>query len=222
MTLAVLGLAEPACAQVGASISLQSDYVYRGRSLTEQRPAVTVSLVYDDPSGFYAGGALTAYDRAHDGVDVTDQFLYAGYATPLWRGTALDLGVSQTRTVSYRAGRRAFDYAELYAGVLTEHVTVRVHYAPDYYESGVSTLYIDAGATLRPTETLRLFARAGALTPVGGRRGPFLQRTRYDLALGVTQRVGDFDVGLTWSRLTPAEGAAPGGGVLVVGATYFF
>jgi uncharacterized protein (TIGR02001 family) len=223
-TLAVLSLAGPAFAQVGASIGVRSDHIYRGRSLTEHRPAATLSLGYDNPKGYYAGAALTAYDTARGGVEVADGILYAGYAKPLGRGGSLDLGVSQTRTISYRSGRRAFDYAELYAGVITEHASLRVHYAPDYYETGMSTLYIDAGATFRPTEAVRVFARAGALTPVAGGEGLVRRRTRYDVSVGVARRIGDLDLGLSWTRLTPAPPIAGrrDRGAVVVGATFFF
>ena len=226
LTLAAAGLAlaGTARAQVGASVGLQSDYVYRGRSLTDGRPALTLSAAFDHPTGLYAGVGVTARDTPRNGVDLADAVLYAGYAQTLGAGAALDLGISQTRTVSYRPARRTFDFRELYAGVATEHASLRVHYAPDYYDSGVATLYVDAGAAIRPSETLRLFAHAGALTPIGGRRGPFLRRTRYDLSVGIARRLGDAELSLTWTRLAPAQriGGRRERDAIVVGAAYFF
>ena len=51
-------VASPAAAQVGVSASLLTDYLYRGVSLSDGRPAASLTLSYDHPSGAYGG--LTA------------------------------------------------------------------------------------------------------------------------------------------------------------------
>ncbi len=52
-----LSLARPAHAQFSGAVSLQSDYRYRGISLTERQPVVSLDLAYDHASGAYAGAS---------------------------------------------------------------------------------------------------------------------------------------------------------------------
>ena len=51
------GEARTAHAQMSGSIGIQSDYRFRGISLTGRQPVVTLDLAYDHPSGLYAGAS---------------------------------------------------------------------------------------------------------------------------------------------------------------------
>jgi uncharacterized protein (TIGR02001 family) len=209
---------------VGVSVGLQSDYLYRGRTLSDGRPALTLNASYDHRSGLYAGGALTAQQTRRDGMEIINRVAYAGYVARPKTGPAWDLGVTNSHVVDYRFGERTFDYSEAYAGLLTDHVSLRVYYAPDYYDSGIRTLYTDLGAAIRPTQDMRLFGHVGALTPVGGRRGPGARRTRYDFSAGVARRVRSWEFSLSWARVAPAVyvGGRKERDTLVAGAAYFF
>jgi uncharacterized protein (TIGR02001 family) len=223
--LAPLCAAAPAWAQMGMSASFQTDYIYRGRSLTEGRPALTVAASYDHDSGLYAGASATAQNVAgEEGVEIINRVIYGGYVVQPKAGPAVDLGVTSVRTVSYRNRRRAFDYQEVYAGVLSDHLSFHLHYSPDYYESGIHTIYADLGAVIRPTEETRLFAHAGALTGVGGRRGPGSRKTRYDFSLGAARRFDNLELSLTWTRMAPALrfGGERDRDALVAGVAFFF
>src|SRR5512139_2362603 len=48
----------PAAAQVTVEASVQSDLRDRGYSRSGERPVASVSVGYDDPSGFYLGAAV--------------------------------------------------------------------------------------------------------------------------------------------------------------------
>ena len=47
--------ASEACAQVSGSVTLVSDYRYRGISLSDGRPTAQLSVAYDRPDGWYMG-----------------------------------------------------------------------------------------------------------------------------------------------------------------------
>jgi uncharacterized protein (TIGR02001 family) len=194
-------LAAPAQAQVGASVGVHSDFRYRGRTLSDERPALSAAIAYDHESGLYVGGAVLAGEPKGEGVRLLRAVAYTGYATKTSAGPSLDVGVGAYRVVDYRGGfKRAYEYAEVYGGVATEHLTLRAHYSPDYYGSGLETVYLDLSASYRPVEGFRLFAHAGLLTYVGGR---FDVRDRHDFALGVAKSLGPVELAATWTRMEP-------------------
>jgi uncharacterized protein (TIGR02001 family) len=47
---------DEAGAQVSGHVALLSDFVFRGESLTEGRPALQAGIGYDHPSGLFVGG----------------------------------------------------------------------------------------------------------------------------------------------------------------------
>src|SRR6478609_1275319 len=57
-SLVAAGLAVPATAQVAVEAALQTDYRVRGYSINDEKPAASLSVSYDDPSGTYVGGSL--------------------------------------------------------------------------------------------------------------------------------------------------------------------
>jgi uncharacterized protein (TIGR02001 family) len=223
----MLALAAPhaARAQVGASVTLQTDYRYRGYSLTDRRPAVALNLSFDH-EGFYAGGTAFAADTPQRGVRVRGEIAYAGYATKTSLGPGVDFGVSHTRFISYRGGKRAVEFDEVYAGVVGDHLSARLAYSPRYLDQDVETLYLDLGAAYRPAPDWRLFAHAGAFIPVSGREYPVGRRKRYDLSAGVARRIRRTELSLYWTHLSPVlvypDGRRSEHDALVASATYFF
>lgn len=220
-----LGAGTTAWAQVGISVVLQSDYRYRGRSASDEQPTVSLNLSYDHDGGFYAGGSAILQDTRENGIEVLGRVVYAGYVMKPRRGPALDLGLTNRHVTEYRFGERTFDYSEAYAGLLTDHVSFRVYYAPDYYGSGIHTVYADLGVAAQPRADLRVFGHVGALSGVGGRNGPGARRVRYDFSAGAAYRFEDLEFSLTWTRTAPSVrsgGRRQRPDALVVSAAFFF
>lgn len=214
-----------ASAQVGVSAVLQSDYRYRGRSLSDERPTLSLNVSYDHASGAYAGGSAIVQDAREYGVEMLGYIAYAGYVIEPAHGPAIDLGVTHTHVVDYRFGERKFDYTEAYAGVLTENVSFRVYYTPDYYESGIHTLYADLAVAIQPAPDLRLFAHVGALSGIGGRNGPGARRVRYDVSAGAARRFDNLEFSATWTLMAPTvyvRGRRQNPQRLALAAAYFF
>lgn len=165
LTLALAGLIlpeGPAGAQATAEVELQSDYRARGYSLSDERPAATVNLGYDDLSGFYLGGSLSG-SWARGEPRLLAARGYAGYAVRLNRGLSADAGIIQTHFGPSNAFGRAIDYTEFYAGISSANLSSHVFYSPDYYGTGHATLYgqVEGSAELGPS--LLLSAHLGHL-----------------------------------------------------------
>jgi len=228
LAILALALAHPslARAQVGASVTLQSDYRYRGYTLSDRKTALAVNIAYDHASGLYAGGSAFAADTDLRGVRVLGEVAYAGYATRTGAGPSLDMGVSRSRFISYRGRKRAVEFTEVYAGLAGNHLSARVAYSPKYVGQEVETLYVDLSAAYRPAPDWRLFAHAGALIPLSGRSYPVGRRKRYDVTVGAARRIKACEVSVYVTSTSPAliypNGQRAERSALVVSASYFF
>ena len=59
-----LAMSAAAQAQLGASVAADSDYRFRGVSLSDSRPGLRLTLNYDAPAGWYAGASATRVELA--------------------------------------------------------------------------------------------------------------------------------------------------------------
>ena len=224
--LALTGLAAPASAQLGASLSFQTDDYFRGYSLSEGRPVATLNLSYDDGSGLYVAGAATAVATRHSGVKLLGAQENIGFARKIGTGPVIDLGFTNSNYSDYFSGGYKADYREVYAGLITDHIATHVHYSPHYFRGGVSTLYVDADGVLRPLPLWRLTGHIGVLTQLGGPRAPGEPHSHYDWRLGVGRRLRPFDLQLAWTDGGPGpdyyEGKPRHRGTLVLAVSYAF
>jgi uncharacterized protein (TIGR02001 family) len=218
--LAALGLAPPAHAQLAAAVGVQSDYRYRGISLSSGLPAATVDLAYDHPSGLYAGAS--AVGAVIDGKARSLGFIeYVGYATPRVHGVSWDVGVNNEDLGYYADRRYPYRYAEVYVGAVGDNVSAHVHYAPNYLRPGYGSVYAEVDGSLKPAEHWRLFAHLGSTIPVGDTEG---RRQRWDARAGVARQFGPLELQASVTATTPdPPGLTPHHRTaLVVGANWFF
>jgi uncharacterized protein (TIGR02001 family) len=218
----------PARAQAGVNLTFATDYRYRGYSLTDDRPALTLTFAYDHPSGAYASlaaiGALTS-DQGAKGAGVQ---AYAGYAARLKSGASWDLGVTGTDVTVYSGpqNRYRLKYAELYAGVAMGDLSAHLYYAPDYLGEGASTLYLDVSGAYRPAPAWRLFGHVGVLAPLHRSDWSYIRSARYDLRAGAAARLKHCELQLAWTGSGPGTdyptGHAQKRNALVFAATYAF
>lgn len=216
----------PAAAQLGGSISFQTDDYFRGYSLSEGRPVATLDLAYDDDSGLYLAVAATGVATHHSGVKLLGFNENIGFARKIGTGPAIDVGFTNTNYNDYYSGGTKADYREVYAGLITDHISAHIHYSPHYFRSGVSTLYVDADGVLRPLPLWRLTGHVGVLTQLDGPRAPGEAHTHYDWKLGVGRRLGPFDLQLAWTDGTPGPDYYAGEphhrGTFIFGISYAF
>jgi len=189
--IGIVAVATPAHAQLGATIAVESDYRYRGVSLSDSRPRERLTLNYDAPRDWYAGASLTRATLAF--LDTYVQATgYAGWVTRAENGRSFELGVQAT----HFAGVSGYDFAELYAGVLAERWSARAYLSPDYYGRHVRAGYAELDAHRPFGASARVFAHAGVLVPLGGGEGD-ARRARLDVSAGAGYVVGGWDLHLS-------------------------
>jgi uncharacterized protein (TIGR02001 family) len=216
-----LGLAHPAHAQFSATVGLQSDYRYRGISLSDGLPAATLDLSYDHSSGFYAGAStIGAVVEGH--AESLGFIEYLGYATPRRNGASFDVGVNNQDLAYYKNDRRwPLRYSEVYVGVVGDRLSAHLHYSPNYLQPGYGALYAELDGSLKPAENWRLFAHLGATVPVGDVDG---RRPRYDARAGAARQFGPLQVqaSVTTTNPDPPRTTPRHRMALIVGASWFF
>jgi uncharacterized protein (TIGR02001 family) len=219
-------LSSPARAQLGFSVSADSDYRFRGVSLSDGKPDVNLNVTYDNRSGFYAGATAIGAESAHGGAHILAYLEYIGFSAPISGNIAWDAGVSNS-TVSQRPyNPYNIDYVEAFAGVVTRDFNVHVYYSPNYIGEGFDAVYLDLNGAVRPRQGWRVFAHAGVLTPLGVGGEPGSRREHYDLRVGVAAAFANTEVQLAWTTTSPGFNYPPGvrqrRDAVVVGASYFF
>jgi uncharacterized protein (TIGR02001 family) len=188
----------PARAQVSGSLTLTSDERWRGRSLSAGQPAATASLSYDDRSGFYVDAAATGA-LIDEGARLIGGAADAGYAWRLPSNVSLDIGITHRQFTRYFSGGRATGYSEIYAGVNGRSLSASVHYSPNYFRRGASTIYGSFDGVLRPAPLWRVIGHVGAITYLNGPAVPRLRSTQYDYSLGVARQQGAVELRLAWT-----------------------
>jgi len=188
-------LAEPAAAQLAGSIGVQNTYRLRGYSISGGHPVATLDLYYDHPSGIY----LNASGLGELGHDANPEFLgyivNIGYARRVGRQLSLDGGVVRTQFSHYAAGRSAgAHYTEIYAGLAGRGLSAHLHYSPDYYRRGASTLYGEIDGALKPAENWQLSAHVGLLGYLDYPGAPTIRyrprSVQYDWRIGAARQFG--------------------------------
>jgi uncharacterized protein (TIGR02001 family) len=215
-----LVLATAARAQLGATIAVDSDYRYRGVSLSDSKPSGRLTLNYDAPERWYAGASATRAVLTPS--ESYNQLLaYAGGSMPVGGGHDLELGVDGSHFI----GISGYDFAEAFAGLLAERWSARLYLAPDYYGRHVSVVYSELNAHVPLDAQSRLFAHAGVLVPIRGATGE-ADRTRVDLSLGAGLALRGWDL---HAALVGASAGGPYPAVyngrqaaVVLGASYSF
>ncbi len=217
--LAVAGVAGtmvalPARAAPTVSLSIDSDYRFRGYSLSQNQPDMRLNLAYDHASGAYAGVSVAATKKA----GIAGYIAYAGYVWHPAKGPQWEAGV----TGMHVRDHENYDYNEIYGGLITQDFTARVYYSPNYFNSRTRTVYTEINTGEAVSSRWRVFAHAGYLTPLSGR----LRGNRYDVRAGASYSVSHYVFQATLSMSTP-RGAYPfhradDGQAVIVSVSDFF
>jgi uncharacterized protein (TIGR02001 family) len=90
--VALATLTAPVRAQVSGSVGLDSDYRYRGVSLSRSEPSARATVNYDAPERWYAG-ALATRAALTPSDTYTQLSGYAGWTTARADGRSFEIGV---------------------------------------------------------------------------------------------------------------------------------
>jgi uncharacterized protein (TIGR02001 family) len=198
LACAVAGAALSAAthAQLGGSVGLDSDYRYRGVSLNASRPSPRLSMSYDAPERWYAGAAASRVALTRTGTQVQWSG-YAGRTVPWIDDRHLEIGLQG----SHFGGVSGYDFAEAYAGVLSDRWSARLYYAPNYYGRRTQVAYLEVNAFPPIDRQARLFAHVGALVPLAGAADA--AKTRFDASIGAGLALGRWDLHVAAVAATP-------------------
>jgi hypothetical protein len=186
-------IADPAAAQLGGSIAVDSDYRLRGYSLTGNHPAASAQLTYDDPSGFYFDLSGLA-ELSRDEVRFLGVIANAGYAKRLSPHVTIDGGVLRSQLRSAGRYGRPYQYTEVYAGAFVGPVSARIYYSPDYRYHGQSTLYGELEAGFEPAPNWRVSGHVGTLVYLNSASIYDAGSTHQDWRASVSRQFGNFEV----------------------------
>jgi uncharacterized protein (TIGR02001 family) len=221
----LLALSGAAQADVTSTITLTSDYDYRGFSQTGESPAVQLSIDFASEGGFYAGiwgsnvDSLGAVVDASDLTDVqvseavgftdgggdsasTEVDVYAGIKMSLG-DVGLDLGA-----VYYTyAGASDLNFAEVYAKASFNVLSAGVYYSNDFGgkasgDSSDAAVYAYADVAV-PVGPVSLLAHAGVSdgdgieAALGGSLGPD-ESSYTDYAVGLSYSASGFTTSMKY------------------------
>lgn len=196
-----------AAAQLTGTVSLLSDYRFRGESLTEGRPALQASLNYDHSSGLFAGGLVSNVRIDPDVIGLGAQ-VYGGYAHHLGEHAALDVGVV-TYVFPKPSSGPTYNYTEAFIGGSYETLSARLYYTNSYFGGGPGT-YVELNASRALTDHISVVGHLGYLTLSEAREPDTgMQRHTLDFLAGVTAEVGGFTFGLSIVGTNAPQDACP-------------
>jgi uncharacterized protein (TIGR02001 family) len=198
MLAAALLTAASCIAQTSGSVSLVSDYRFRGVSLSQGHPEPQIHLGYDGKSGWYAGAFASGARLDAEGNGNAHLMGYAGYFQRLSSGFGWELGASK----SLFFGASDANYAEVFAGLASNDVSGRLYLSPDYYGSGIRTLYAEVNGSYQVRRRLHVLGHVGFLQALSGReRSQVRPGNRYDVRIGASASLGDWNVQLAWTAV---------------------
>lgn len=193
----LLGAAALAGADVGGSLSLQTDARERGMSYSRDKPSAQLGLAWDGEAGWYAGAQL-AHARFSQRRGARLQ-AYGGRIVGLAPGLDGEAGVIAHAFENVSR----YDFQEVYVGLLGERWNLRLYGSPDYYGIGQRSLYGEFNLRWPVAAGMGLTGHVGALrghgaaatTAYAEAHGP----TRVDLRLGASWQLGDSsELQLAW------------------------
>ena len=137
MALALASLAAATTAQAGTSgnVTVTSDYLFRGVTQTNRKPALQGGITYTADNGFYVGGwgsSISWLSDADPGISSQVELdAFAGYAGKFGDSdVGFDVGGNYYwYPGEYPSGFNSADTFELYAGVSYRILSARYYYA---------------------------------------------------------------------------------------------
>lgn len=219
----------PANAQIALSATATTNLLYRGGSLTDGDPALSLSLAYDGPHGFYAGGSLIGEADPRRGPQVLGHVEYLGYAVRPARGPTFDFGVSNAnyaQDIDYSASRYVpyrIDATEFHVGAIFKNFSYFAYFSPNYFDPTVRSIYNELNGVVRPGGGWRVLGHVGVLNQLSGYS---VRKPHYDISASVMRPFKGGEGRLTWTTtFLPTDypaSYARGRGLVALDLTVFF
>lgn len=210
--VALAAVSGSAQAELTSTITIASDYDFRGITQTALDPAFQASLDWAGESGVYAGLWGSNIDFGQDGVGVpgdgdyvapvdlnVEIDLYLGYAAPINDDLGYDVGAVYYKYLGDdENGENDFDYWEAYAGLDWQMLSGKVWYAWDYGNSGETAWYAEGNASIPLPAEFSFELHAGYNFGDYWDKPDFGGDEYFDYSVGVARSLGRFDLALKY------------------------
>lgn len=207
--LALVGMvyATGAGAQLAGTVSIVSDYRFRGVSLSQQKPAAQANIGYDDPSGWYAGVFGSTFALAGESPTTGQAVAYAGVVTPIGGRFNWEVGADYS---AFSDGRD-YDYAEVYTGITSTNFTARIHYSANYFGIARASFYGEMNGTDPLGGGFAILGHIGVLMPLGQGENQYSNTVRnpVDARAGLALEIAGFSVQVAWVGTNGTGGMYP-------------
>lgn len=192
-----------ASADTSATVSVVSDYRFRGESMSQGNPEAQLSLSYDATNGWYAGAFTSGVDLLQ--TKETQLLIYTGYARTLASGWSWDLGVTDSRF----SASQYYDYTEWYAGLSSENLNAKIYFSPNYFGENVETAYAELNASYPIGDLFKVLAHVGCLYRLSDNGAIQTQAARYDEQIGIGKTLSDWNFRLAWVNVKKSDSLYP-------------
>ena len=182
---------------------IESDYRFRGHSLSAGRPIAGVQLTYDHHSGLYVSASAIG-QLTKDDFRLLGKQGNIGFARRLTPELTLDLGAIRSEFRPADAYARRRDYTEFYGGLSYRGTVARLSYSPNYYYPRTPTLYGEVEASVEPRDKWHLTGHLGTQIYLDGPYYPGASSSYFDWRLGLSRRLGALELH------TAVSGGGPG------------
>ena len=189
--LVLLAVSFNSMAGFSGTVTLTSDYDYRGYSQTAGDFAIQGSLDYAHDSGFYASAWGSSLDWGQDSDANIEVDYIVGFSRDIGdSGVAWDAGLL---FYTY-PGLSSANFVELYGGLSWSLFNIKLSYSDDFAGLGASAWYLDGGVGYDWDNGLSTFAYAGYSFGDAFERDeglPFGAPDYYNYGFGVAYAFGD-------------------------------
>ena len=187
-------------AEVSSTLTIASDYDFRGITQNALDPAFQGSLDWEGESGLYAGLWGSNIDFGQDGGEGVDPVdlnvevdFILGYAGSFTEDLGYDLGATYYKYLGDDNGDVDFDYLELYTGLSYKIVSGTVWYSSDFSNSGETAWYAELNAEVPVVWDVNLVLHAGYNFGDYWKPETFGLDEFYDYSVGLARSFGRFD-----------------------------
>jgi uncharacterized protein (TIGR02001 family) len=199
---ALVAASGTAQAGVSSTVTIATDYDFRGITQNALDPAFQASLDWEGESGLYAGLWGSNIDFGEDGgegfdpVDLNIELDFIlGYAGSFTEDLGYDVGATYYKYLGNDDDTADvdFDYLELYTGLSYKILSGTVWYSPDFSNSGETAWYAELNAEVPVVWDVSLVLHAGYNFGDYWKPETFGLDEFYDYSVGLARSFGRFD-----------------------------
>lgn len=177
-------------AEVSSTVTVASDYDFRGITQTARDPALQISLDWASESGFYLGAWASNVDFGEGAKSDAEVDLLGGFRGSINDDTAYDIGIAH---YTFQPNDDDVDFTEAYASLTYQAVTAKYWYAWDFGNSGSAASYLELNGALPLPNDFSLTLHGGYSA------GEYWEGEEYfDYSIGIAKEIGNFSVALKW------------------------